>query len=224
MAVSYGASAGASCTEDGALCFAAEGLPKKRNVLIMCGSTRRRGVSARYAEELAKRLGDEGACVTRWHTTAHNVADCIGCTSCRPAACERFAPEASHKPCILSDDMDTLYGLIDAADEIQVVCPVYFAGPPGLFKCVLDRLQPYWEWRIGPCARLDRANEVKRPVSLHVIGAGGDPFGYDSLVSIVRSAFGSAGFFVRDVVDCIGWGQPGEEAGKQHFTEQRPVC
>lgn len=188
------------------------------NVLLMCGSSRLHGVSARYAEELAARLEGEGAQVVVWHAAAHDVADCIGCAACRPDAHERFSPGAKRKPCILSDDMETLYALVDAADEIQLVCPVYFAGPPGRFKCVLDRLQPYWEWRIGPQALLDRESEVKRPVTLHVIGAGGDPFGYDALVSIVRSAFGSAGFFVRDVVDRIGWGQPDEEAGKQRFA------
>ena len=71
---------------------------------------------------------------------------------------------------------------------------------------------------LGPAARLNRSCEVKRPVHLHVIGAGGDPFGYDALVSIVRSAFGSAGFFIADVVERIGWGQPGEEDAKQRFS------
>lgn len=226
-----------------------------RIVLLLCGSTRRNGVSARYADELAHRLEGEGARVRRWNAAEHAVADCIGCAACRPparadggrgAARPESAPaapgaaspgahggpraamsdgpgrgvsveSAGRLPCAIDDDMTGLYALIDAADEVHVVCPVYFAGPPGRFKCVLDRLQPYWEWRIGPCARLDRAAEVRRPVTLHAIGAGGDPFGYDPLVAIVKSAFGSAGFFVREVADRIGWGQPAAEAHKQRF-------
>lgn len=189
-----------------------------RDVLLICGSVRRRGVSARYADELAARLEGAGVRVIRWNTADRDVADCIGCAACRPDEAACFASDARHAACVIDDDMGDLYRLLDAADEVHLVCPVYFAGPTGRFKCVLDRLQPYWEWRIGPAARLDRSCEVKRPVHLHVIGAGGDPFGYDALVSIVRSAFGSAGFFIADVVERIGWGQPGEEDAKQRFS------
>ncbi|MDO4442562.1 MAG: flavodoxin family protein [Slackia sp.] len=196
----------------------AQGGTAARNALLICGSVRRRGVSARYADELAARLEGEGARVVRWNAADCDVADCIGCAACRPDAPEEYAPETRHADCVIDDDMGGLYRLLDDADEVHLVCPVYFAGPTGRFKCVLDRLQPYWEWRIGPAARLDRAREVKRPVHLHVIGAGGDPFGYDALVSIVRSAFGSAGFRLDDVVDRIGWGQPDEEGGKQRFS------
>lgn len=198
--------------------FATSHCGVERDVLLICGSVRMKGVSARYAEELATRLEGEGARVIQWHAAAHDVADCLGCAACRPGASERFARDALRKPCILSDDMDGLYALVDSADEIHLVCPVYFAGPTGRFKCVLDRLQPYWEWRVGPCARADRSLEVKRPVTLHVIGAGGDPFGFDPLVSIVRSAFGSSGFFLREIVDRIGWGQPREELEKARFS------
>lgn len=188
-----------------------------RDVLLICGSVRRRGVSARYADELAARLEGAGARVTRWSTADRDVADCIGCAACRPNEAACFASDARHAACVIDDDMGDLYRLLDAADEVHLVCPVYFAGPTGRFKCVLDRLQPYWEWRIGPSARLDRSREVKRPVHLHVIGAGDDPFGYDALVSIVRSAFGSAGFTVGDPIDRIGWGQPDSEGQKTFF-------
>lgn len=187
------------------------------NVLLICGSVRRRGVSARYADELATRLERAGARVTRWNTAEHDVSDCVGCAACRPDETAFFVPKVRHAACVIDDDMDGLYRLLDDADEVHLVCPVYFAGPTGRFKCVLDRLQPYWEWRIGPSARLDRSCEVKRPVRLHVIGAGGDPFGYDALVAIVRSAFGSAGFTVADPIDRIGWGQPDSEGQKTFF-------
>lgn len=178
--------------------------------LVVCGSPRLSGVSARYADQLAEAFESEGRSVAQWRLARKNVAGCIGCEGCRK---DFF--------CIIEDDMQELYGLIDQADEIHLVCPVYFSGPPGQFKCVLDRLQPYWERRIGPCARHNRESEVKRPVVLHVIGAGGDPFGYNPLVTIVKSAFGSAGFFVADVVDRIGWGQGFAEEGKMLFSSKK---
>lgn len=77
---------------------------------------------------------------------------------------------------------------------------------------MLDRLQPYWERRRGPAAEPGAADAPKRSVALHVIGAGGDPFGYDPMIAIVRSAFGAAGWRVASVVGRIGWGQPEHES------------
>lgn len=174
-------------------------------VLIIVGSPRSRGVSARYASELAERLKAEGNRVTLWRVSDHRVGGCIGCEGCR----------GGNYSCVIRDDMRVLYSLLDQAERIEVVAPVYFAGPTSQLKAILDRLQPYWEKRRGPAALPGSAEAPKRPVRLHVVGAGGDPFGYDALVTIVRSAFGAAGFALADVVDRVGWGQPAAESQKQ---------
>lgn len=183
--------------------------------LLICASPRKSGVSARYAETLAGALAQEGKTVRRWNVADHAVNGCVGCELCRraPYACLRF-----------EDDMQELYGLLDAADAVAIVCPVYFAGPPAQFKAVLDRLQPYWERRRGPNAQPDAAALPKRPVDLHIIGAGGDPFGNAPLQTVVRSAFGAAGFAVRSVFDRVGWGQPAAEQEKQRFEQEEGPC
>ena len=98
--------------------------------------------------------------------------------------------------CVLDDDMQELYPLIDAADELVVVSPVYFAGPPAQMKAVLDRLQPYFWTRVRTGA--------KRPAVLHVVGEGGDPHGFEPLVGPVRSALSCAGFALEVVYDWVG--------------------
>ncbi|MDO4590959.1 MAG: NAD(P)H-dependent oxidoreductase [Slackia sp.] len=186
-----------------------------RRALVMVGASRRGGVSDAYAEGLVADFERCGIQAALWRTAEHRVADCVGCARCRP---EAVGAAAGPRACVIADDMQDLYAMIDAADELHLVCPVYFAGPTGRFKCVLDRLQPYWEYRIGPASRFDRASETKRPAVLHVIGAGGDPFGFGPLETIVRSALGSAGFFLRETVDRIGWGQPAVEGEKRCFS------
>lgn len=170
--------------------------------LIICGSPRAHGVSARYVAQLEAKLQTEKTPVVTWSVAAHVVQGCTGCEGCRAAA----------HTCVINDDMQQLYRLLDAARCVHVVCPVYFSGPTSQFKAVLDRLQPYWELRRGPACEPGAADAPKRSVTLHVIGQGGDSFGYDALVSCVRSAFGAAGWSVVDVVDCIGWGQQGSGA------------
>lgn len=130
-----------------------------------------------------------------------DVGGCTGCDACRDniAKLAELGEEAiddDFAPCVIDDDMQEIYELIDSADEITVVSPVYFAGPPSQLKALLDRLQPYY-WTN---ARV----EEKRPAVLHVVGEGGDPHGFDPLVGCVRSAAAVAGFRLERVLDWVG--------------------
>ncbi len=188
-----------------------------KDILVIVGSPRRFGVSIRYADRLALELGGADARVEQWRMAEALVGGCVACEECRHHAVRRTAEriEMPLKPhCAIKDDMQSLYAMLDATDEVHVVSPVYFAGPPGQFKCVLDRLQPYWELRCGPAAPPRDPHEVKRFATLHVIGAGGDPHGFAPLETIVRSSFGAAGFVLIKTIDCIGWGQPDAEQDK----------
>ena len=168
--------------------------------LVICGSPRSIGVSNEYSTALAAQFESQGKQVRRWNVADHAVSGCIGCEACRGDAHE----------CAQSDDMGELYELLDGSSALHVVSPVYFSGPPSQFKAVLDRLQPYWECRRGPNAVPGAAQAPKRPAELHVIGQGGDPFGFSSLETCVRSALGAAGWNVLAVHNHIGWEQQKE--------------
>ena len=94
-------------------------------------------------------------------------------------------PNDANRRCVIRDDMDDIYPLLEDADELIVAAPVYFAGPSSQLKAVLDRFQPYF-WT--------RQRARRRPCTLHVVGEGGDPHGFDPLVGCVRSAAAVAGF------------------------------
>ena len=108
---------------------------------------------------------------------------------------EQRAEDEAPRRCAIRDDMDDVYPLLEDADELIVVAPVYFAGPSSQFKCMLDRFQPYF-WT--------RTRARKRPCTLHVVGEGGDPHGFDPLVGCVRSAAAVAGFRLERVLDWVG--------------------
>lgn len=173
------------------------------NRLIIVGSPRTDGRSAHLAnmlfETCIEECPDDELALAPVSTL--NVAGCTGCDACRGniAKLVEFGEEAlddDFAPCAIDDDMQEIYELIDSADEITVVSPVYFAGPPSQLKALLDRLQPYY-WTNA------RAEE-KRPAVLHVVGEGGDPHGFSALVSIVRSALAVAGFRLETVFDWVG--------------------
>lgn len=173
------------------------------NRLIIVGSPRTNGRSAHLAnmlfETCIEECPDDELALAPVSTLS--VAGCTGCDACRDniAKLVELGEEAiddDFAPCVIDDDMQEIYELIDSTDEITVVSPVYFAGPPSQLKALLDRLQPYY-WTN---ARV----EEKRPAVLHVVGEGGDPHGFSALVSIVRSALAVAGFRLEIVFDWVG--------------------
>ena len=172
--------------------------------VIIVGSPRSNGRSAHVAEMLFEahideRPEDELFLVP---VSEVEVGPCIGCNACREQTEVVFvdddgAERVELRPrCVFDDDMQALYDLIDEADELTVVSPVYFSGAPAMMKCVLDRMQPYF-WA-------DARKAPKRPATLHVLGEGGDPHGFDPLVSEVKSSLACAGFRLERVYDWVG--------------------
>ncbi len=155
--------------------------------LVISGSPRARGRSAALAQEVAHDLTtsfphDRVECRSLAGT---RIAGCVGCDGCRATGI-----------CVINDDMTALMEALDKATELYLVSPVYFAGPPSQLKAVLDRLQPHY-WR-------GTRRQPKRPCHLVVVGDGGDPHGFEPLVTICRSALAVAGFALVDVESHIG--------------------
>ena len=179
------------------------------NRLIIVGSPRPNGRSAALADLLfeaciAECPDDEVALAP---VSTLSIAPCEGCDACRELEERRGrtiegapagdgADDGDPIRCIIDDDMAEIYPLIDAADELVVVSPVYFAGAPAQLKALLDRLQPYF-WT-------DERHREKRPATLHVVGEGGDPHGFEPLVGVVRSSLSCAGFALERVLDWVG--------------------
>ena len=152
--------------------------------VILHGSCRADGRSAALADELfnacIEECPEDGVSIVSVSSTV--VGPCIGCDECRALSEEPIhvfqegdpllpqetvvESEALFHRCIIDDDMDEVRKHLDAADELIVVCPVYFAGAPAQMKALLDRLQPYYF--------TDLRTRPKRPAVLHVVGAGGD--------------------------------------------------
>ncbi|MDO4401010.1 MAG: flavodoxin family protein [Coriobacteriia bacterium] len=161
--------------------------------VVLCGSPRPNGRCAQMARELCERLVRDypDDRVVLLSIAGRDIHGCIGCDHCREAG-----------ECVFADDMASVLAALDAADELHVVCPVYFAGPPSQMKALLDRLQPHY-WK-------GTRHQPKRPLHLHVVGEGGDPHGFDPLVTICKSAFAVAGFELVDIHPHIGLNQRGQ--------------
>lgn len=186
---------------------------------ILVGSPRTNGRSATLAnaifEACIEDCPDDGVSIVSVDSV--DVGPCVGCDACKPAL-ERddrrypeipekgdplapcpmvFKSDAAAHQCVIDDEMPEVRKHIDAADELIVVSPVYFAGTPAQLKALLDRLQPYYY------ANLRTRTKERRPVTLHVVRDGGDPHGFEPLIGVVRSALSVAGFSLERVLDWI---------------------
>ena len=180
--------------------------------LIIVGSPRVDGRSAHLAEMLFEANIDERPEDELFLVPVSEVeiGPCIGCGACRRETEVTYRNDSGEEitelrhRCIFDDDMQALYDLLDDADELVVVSPIYFSGAPAPMKCVLDRMQPYfWVTQWGLTKEEARALP-KRPATLHVVGEGNDPHGYDALVSEVKSSLACAGFRLQRVLDWVG--------------------
>ncbi|MEC4184536.1 flavodoxin family protein [Adlercreutzia sp. R21] len=182
--------------------------------VILHGSCRADGRSAALADELfnacIEECPEDGVSIVSVSST--EVGPCIGCDECRAVSEEPIhvfqegdpllpqesvvESDALFHHCVIDDDMNEVRKHLDAADELIVVCPVYFASVPAQMKALLDRLQPYYF--------TDVRTYPKRPATIHVVGAGGDPHGFEPLIGTVRSALSVAGFSVELVLDWVG--------------------
>ena len=126
------------------------------------------------------------------------------------------AEEAPRPPrCVIEDDMSYIYENIEAADEIILVSPVYFSGAPSQLKALMDRLQPYYAQtaaaREAAAAKGKTFKTAKKPLTLHVVGEGKSPRGYNALVETASAAFAVAGFKLDLIADWVGKISPAGE-------------
>ena len=158
------------------------------NRVIVVGSPRTNGRSAALAEELFEACIEE--CpddrISLIPLSSLTVLPCEGCNFCM---------KSEGHACHLEDDMMDIREVLDDADELTIVSPVYFASAPATLKAFLDRLQPYF-WT-------DARRGELRPATLHVIGEGHDPFGFEPLVVTVKSAAFTAGFKLERVLNWV---------------------
>ncbi len=186
---------------------------------IVVGSPRSQGRAAALAnaifEACIEDCPEDGVSIVSVDSV--DVAPCIGCDACKvalarddvryPEIPEKGDPlaqcpmiyksDANAHQCVFDDEMAEVRKHLDAADELIVVAPVYFAGAPAQLKAVLDRFQPYY------FSDVRTRTKERRPVTLHVVRDGGDPHGFEPLIGVVRSALSVAGFRLERVLDWI---------------------
>ncbi len=162
--------------------------------LIINGSPRINGKSARVVRMLTARLeaAQPKVDLELFEVATAKFEGCNGCEFCETAG-----------KCIFEDDLVGLMEQLEASERVLMVMPIYFSGAPSQAKAMLDRMQPYF-WPYLARKRNGQPSAPRRPLTLFVVGDGGDPHGFEPLVATVRSSMALAGFAIDEVVPLVG--------------------
>ena len=98
-------------------------------VLILMGSPRKHGNTAKLAAEFAKGARESGAEVTEITLKDKSFGDCLGCCAC----------QNNGGRCVQKDDMQEIYAAMQENDVIVLASPVYFYTWTSLMKRAIDR-------------------------------------------------------------------------------------
>ena len=98
-------------------------------VLILNGSPRIDGCTARALKEVEKTLNKEGIQTETIVVGSKNIRGCIACNSCQ-----------TDGKCVFNDMVNEIAYKFEQADGIIIGTPVYYAGANGNIISLLDRL------------------------------------------------------------------------------------
>ena len=98
-------------------------------ILILEGSARKRGNTARLAEAFALGAKESGHAVTEIFLKDRTFSDCLGCGVC----------QANGGQCVQKDDMQEIYAALRENDVIVLASPVYFYTWTSLMKRMIGR-------------------------------------------------------------------------------------
>lgn len=101
-----------------------------RTVLILNGSPRQKGNTAALVEQAAAGVRSSGAQAEVFFLQDMNIQPCNACDACQ---------ENGGNPCILEDDMQSIYPWLRQADAVVVASPVYWFTLSAQSKLCIDR-------------------------------------------------------------------------------------
>ena len=126
-------------------------------ILILKGSPRKNGNSAALAEQVSDGARKAGAKVESVYLAGLEINPCDACDAC----------QEGNDGCIVQDDMQSLYSLLEEASAYVISTPVYNGNVSGQLKTAMDRCR----------ALFSRNHKVFRYKPVIAIAVGGDRVG-----------------------------------------------
>jgi multimeric flavodoxin WrbA len=180
-------------------------VPMGKHILVLTGSPRKSGNSDKLADAFIKGAKQSGHDTVKFETAFKNIQGCKGCGLC-------FS--GSH-PCVIRDDFDELYPLLEGSGVIAFFSPLYWGGISAQLKTAWDRFHAY--------TGLENKKRLTIRESVYVLcGRNNNTAQYEPAVKIYRDIAAYMGWQDRGVLLAAGLldktdinGRPAELAGAE---------
>ena len=102
------------------------------NILALIGSPRRGGNTDILADQVLSGCRDNGHTTEKVYLYDYEISPCLDCRHCK----------TEDYTCAIKDDMQKIYPKMESADVLIFGTPVYWDGPTGKMKLLIDRMRP----------------------------------------------------------------------------------
>ena len=101
------------------------------NILILNGSPRPQGDTAKMVNIFRQEAESAGHTVTAFSVCRMNIRGCLACEYCHGKG---------QGACIQQDDMQQIYRALQETDLLVLASPIYYHNISGQLKCAIDRI------------------------------------------------------------------------------------
>ena len=108
-----------------------------KNILGIYGSPRKGGNTDRLLDRALEGALSTGAEIRRVYARDLRMSGCLECGGCDKTG-----------TCVVKDDMQAVYPLLEGADAIILASPIFFYALTAQAKSVVDRSQAMWSKRL----------------------------------------------------------------------------
>lgn len=138
-----------------------------KNILVLTGSPRRGGNSDLMADAFIEGAVAQGHTVTKYEIASKTIGGCKACDKCW----------SNGDACVFRDDFAELEPLVEAADVLVLVSPLYWFTMSAQIKAAIDRLYAYC---VPACPRTLKIKETV------MLTCAADAEEFDGIISTYR--------------------------------------
>ena len=102
-------------------------------VIVLVGSPRRGGNTDLLVDKVLEGAAASGSETEKVYLYDLEIKPCVDCRACKKGSFQ----------CAIKDGIQALYPKLEAAGAIVFGTPLYWYGPTGKMKLLIDRLRPY---------------------------------------------------------------------------------
>jgi len=163
-------------------------------ILGIYSSPRRKGNSDILLDKALEGAKSVGAEISTVYARDLKMSGCIECGGCDKTG-----------KCVVMDEMQSVYPLLESADAIILASPIFFYGVPAQVKAIIDRGQALWRKRMLTKTKEQRKTYDSGKGYLIAVGATSGKSLFDGTIMTVRYFYDAldmsyeGGMFIRKI-------------------------